>query len=335
MERMETMEHKKTMESIASIESVFKIFPMHIRNEIQSACLSFRNLEEIRVRVGQPLLFMSGQTEGFFTRQPGYITGEKQRAYIVTPQDVGDMLVFISRYSLFAFEEEVRGGYITLEGGHRVGLSGQAVIHEGALQTLRNISYLNIRISHEVKGCAENMLPYLYRQPGRRQSGIYNTLLVSPPGRGKTTLLRDMIRLLSDGTNTHAGLKVSVVDERSEIAACCRGVPQNDVGMRTDVLDACPKSTGMMRLIRTMSPQVVAVDELGSKEDASAVAYAIHSGCSVLGSVHAYGLEEMLYKPILKEFVIQRYFDRYLVISQEEGQGRVYRMYDADRKPLC
>lgn len=115
-------------------------------------------------------------------------------------------------------------------------------------------------------------------------------------------MLRDFIRLLSNGTNEHSGLKVSVVDERSEIAGCYRGVPQNDVGMRTDVLDGCPKSSGMMLLIRTMSPQVVAVDELGSREDVEAVAYAVHCGCSILGSVHARDLEEVKKKPVLREF---------------------------------
>lgn len=268
-------------------------------------------------------------------KRPGYLTRELQEAYCVTSQDMSDMLVFISRYSLFAFEEEVRGGFMTLEGGHRVGLSGQAVFHGSRLQTIRNISYLNIRISHEKKGCAKKLLPYLYRHPNSRQSGIYNTLLISPPGRGKTTLLRDMIRLLSDGTNEHKGLKISIVDERSEIAACYRGVPQNDVGMRTDVLDACPKSSGMMLMIRTMSPQVVAVDELGSKEDVQAVAYAVHCGCSILGSVHAQDLEEVLQKPALQEFFTERYFERYLVIGQSKNRERIYKLYNGNQQLLC
>ncbi len=276
-----------------------------------------------------------GQNEWFFTNTPGYLTKDTSSAYIVSTQDISDMLVFISRYSLFAFEEEVRNGFITLAGGHRVGLSGQAVFHEGQMQTLRHISYMNIRISHEKKGCARHLLPYLYKDLQQRQSGIYNTLLISPPGKGKTTLLRDLIRLLSNGTDRQAGLKISVVDERSEIAGCYQGVPQNDVGMRTDILDGCPKSSGMMLLIRTMSPQVVAVDELGSKEDVQAVAYAIHCGCSILGSVHASDFAELKQKPVLREFLEQGYFERYLVISQQENKQRCYHMYNAKQELIC
>lgn len=275
------------------------------------------------------------QEELFFTKHPGHLTKNIQDAYLVTPQDIGDMLVFISRYSLFAFEEEVKNGFITIEGGHRVGLSGQAVFYGGGLKTIRNISYLNIRISHEKKGCALHLVPYLYREKDMRQSGVYNTLIISPPGRGKTTLLRDMIRLLSNGTDGHAGLKVCVVDERSELAGCYRGIPQNDVGMRTDVLDGCPKSSGMMLVIRTMSPQVVAVDELGSKEDAQAAAYAVHCGCSIIGSVHAQDMEELAQKPVLQEMAAQACFERYLVIGRRDDGERVYRLYDGKQELVC
>lgn len=317
------------------MKHILKIFPLHMRSELQKVFETLDGMEEIRIRVSQPMMFLTDQGEYFFSMQGEYLTKDSKKAYVVTPHDISDMIVFISRYSLFAFEEEIRNGFITLEGGHRVGLSGQAVFQEGWMHTMRNISYLNIRVNHEKKECARRLLPHLYRQPSRQQSGIYNTLLISPPGRGKTTLLRDLIRLLSDGSREHTGLKVSIVDERSEIAGCYRGVPQNDVGMRTDVLDGCPKSSGMMLLIRTMSPQVVAVDELGSKEDVEAVAYAVHCGCSILGSVHAADLEEVRQKPVLREFLEQNYFERYLVIDQRENGARSYRLYNAKQELLC
>lgn len=293
------------------------------------------NIEEIRIRVCQPMIILDGQQEYFFSMHGRYLTKDSQEAYTVTLADISDMLVFISRYSLFAFEEEVRNGFITIEGGHRIGLSGQAVFNEGWMQTIRNISYLNIRVCHEKKECARRLIPYLYRYPARKDSGIYNTLLISPPGKGKTTLLRDLIRMLSDGSSEHAGLKVSVVDERSELAGCYKGIPQNDVGMRTDVLDGCPKSNGMMLVIRSMSPQVVAVDELGSKEDVQAVAYAVRCGCSILGSVHAQDLDEIKRKPVLCEFLKQEYFERYLVIGQKKNGERCYQLYDAAQQLVC
>ncbi len=317
---------------------ILKIFPLHIREELKKVLEQLddtEQLEEIRIRVSQPMMFLTDRGEYFFSLKDSYLTKDTQNAYVVTSHDISDMIVFISRYSLFAFEEEIRNGFITLEGGHRVGLSGQAVFQEGWMHTIRNISYLNIRVNHEKKECARRLISYLYRYPSEKQSGIYNTMLISPPGRGKTTLLRDFIRLLSNGTREHSGLKVSIVDERSEIAGCYRGVPQNDVGMRTDVLDGCPKSSGMMLLIRTMSPQVVAVDELGSKEDVEAVAYAVHCGCSILGSVHARDLEEVKKKPVLREFLEQKFFERYLVIDKKETGERSYQLYNAKQELLC
>lgn len=317
------------------MEKILRIFPLHMREGLRAAAATLKNMEEIRIRAGKPLILTAGGQEWFLSKKGSCLTKEQEEAYRVTVQDISDMMVFISRYSLFAFEEEVKSGFITLEGGHRVGLGGQAVCQGGCIRTLRNISCLNIRICHEKKECARRLIPFLYRHPDQKQSGIYNTLIVSPPGKGKTTLLRDMVRILSDGTKQHSGLNISVVDERSEIAGCYQGVPQNDVGMRTDVLDGCPKSSGMMLLIRTMSPQVVAVDEIGTKEDVAAISYALNCGCSILGSVHAEGLDELERKPVLNEFVTRGYFERFLVIGQAEDGGRLYRMYNARKEQVC
>jgi len=313
---------------------LLRIFPVHIREGLRGVLQQHPGIEEIRIRVNQPLLLYDGKNEYFLKKDAAGMTRDRKGAYVACSGDISEMLVFISRYSLYAFEEELRNGYITLAGGHRAGLCGQAVCQDGRVQTIRNISYLNIRLGHEKTGCGSGLVKWLYKEDAY-QSGVYNTLLVSPPGKGKTTLLRDLVRLLSDGCRGHAGLRVSVVDERSEIAACYQGVPQNDVGMRTDVLDACPKSVGMYLMLRTMSPQVLAVDELGLGEDIQAVEYAIHCGCSILGSVHAADLEELAKKPGLSCFVERGYFERYLLIRQQPGGERIYEIYDARLERLC
>ena len=213
-----------------------------------------------------------------------------------------EMLNYLTGYSLYALEEEMKQGFFTIEGGHRVGLCGHMSYHDGGggnrADVLSYISGLNIRIAHEVKGCAMGLLPYI-----RQGDSIYNTLIFAPPGVGKTTYLRDLIRILSGGEDHRRGLKVGVVDERSEIAACHKGVAQNDLGPRTDVLDNCPKEIGMHMLLRSMSPEVIAVDELGKEADFLAVQSAMRAGVRIIGTIHAQARAELYEKPHMEEIL--------------------------------
>ncbi len=202
-------------------------------------------LEEIRVRVGQPIEFCYGsdncyltgkEKEQMFCNEKDYRRWEKD-LYHATEADLREMLNYISNYSLYAYKEEIKQGYITIEGGHRVGVAGQTVLVDGKIAGISPIMFLNIRIAHEKCGCARKILPLI-----RQRDSIYNTLILSMPGAGKTTLLRDSIRALSNGEAYGIRLKVCVVDERSEIAASFHGVPQNDMGPRTDVMDGCGKA---------------------------------------------------------------------------------------------
>ena len=154
------------------------------------------------------------------------------------------MGTFISSYSLYAYEDEMKRGFITMQGGHRIGVAGQVVMDGGKVLSLSNIYFLNIRVAREKRGCAKDIIPYLIHR-----NNIYNTLFVSPPGIGKTTYLRDAIRILSNGSDRLHGMKISIIDERSEIAACRQGIPQNDIGIRSDVLDGCLKSFGMLLML--------------------------------------------------------------------------------------
>ena len=263
-------------------------FPVELREKMRDIPLG--DAEEIRIRVGQPVeLYM----DGGYVRLPDTCIDRSM---------LREMLNYLTGYSLYALEEEMKQGFFTIEGGHRVGLCGHMSYHDGGggnrADVLSDISGLNIRIAHEVKGCAMGLLPYI-----RQGDSIYNTLIFAPPGVGKTTYLRDLIRILSGGEDHRRGLKVGVVDERSEIAACHKGVAQNDLGPRTDVLDNCPKEIGMHMLLRSMSPEVIAVDELGKEADFLAVQSAMRAGVRIIGTIHAQARAELYEKPHMEEIL--------------------------------
>lgn len=306
------------------------LFPTHLRESLQGQEWLF-GLEEIRVRVGQPIEFCYGEGSRYFIKsgenyrfceEAGYIKYEDS-IYRATELDLRQMLNFISNYSLYAYKEEIRQGYITIEGGHRIGVAGQTTVLDGKITGICPITFLNIRVAHEKKGCAKKVIPFL-----RQKDSIYNTLILSVPGAGKTTLLRDAIRILSNGEVLGKRLKVCVVDERSEIAASYHGVPQNDLGPRTDVLDGCGKAEGMQMLLRAMSPQIIAVDELGAEADFFAVEQALSCGSKVLGTIHAADMRELSQKPYLKRWMGKKLFQRFICIEKEADGLRRIQVYD-------
>ena len=180
---------------------------------------------------------------------------------------------------------------------------------------MKNISFINIRISHEVKGAADSVIPYMYKD-----EMLLNTLIISPPGCGKTTLLRDLIRQVSDGNSYGKGMTVGVVDERSELAGSFCGIPQNDLGMRTDVLDACPKKRGMLLLLRSMSPRVIAIDELGSREELDQLRRAQACGCRILATVHGESIGDVERRFSVSEENWGRLFDLGILMGKAEGR---------------
>lgn len=201
---------------------------------------------------------------------------------------------------------------------------------DGSVKNIRCISSLNIRVAHEAKGIAGAVLPYLYEE-----KKLCSTLLISPPGCGKTTLLRDIIRMVSDGNRLAGGMTVGVVDERSELAGCCDGIAVNDLGMRTDILDGCLKAAGMLMLLRSMAPDVVAVDELGDREDTTALEQVLKCGCSVLATVHGGSYEEMSRKRFLQPLLQAGAFQRYLVLKHCDGTFFVEQVRDGDGQLLA
>lgn len=303
-------------------QDITKLFPAHIRKALGQALFDRNKIYEIRLRVNAPLIVIYQGKEYFLTLE-GELTREESKAYHVQTEDLKEMLEYISGYSLYAFEEEIRQGFLTIVGGHRVGIAGKTILDGNKIKSLKYISYINLRLSHQIKGCASPILPYIIKN---RQ--ICHTLIISPPRCGKTTLLRDLIRQVSNGNRYMPGVSVGVVDERSEIAGSYLGIPQNDLGIRTDVLDCCPKAEGMMMLIRSMSPEVVAVDELGDYEDIHAIESVVHCGCKLFATVHGSSIEDMKRKPLLQRLMQEKIFERYIVLYKKDCAGQIKAIYD-------
>ncbi len=322
-------------------EIFYGIFARGIREILQKSGLDLSRLQEIRLRADRPLLLRYESLEYGVTPE-GALTKRPECGVCVNSRELEETLEHVSGYSLYAFDEELKQGFLTIPGGHRVGVAGRLVMEDGRVRCIRHISYVNIRLSHQVKGCADSVMRYLV-------SGgqLCHTLVISPPRCGKTTLLRDMIRQISDGTPYLGGMTVGVVDERSELAGAYLGMPQNDLGLRTDVLEGGLKAESMMMLLRSMSPQVIAVDEIGGSEDCRALENVFHCGCRLIATVHGVSFEEIKKRPLLRGMLREQMFERYIVLEgdpagsvreilDEQGQ-RLYRRRHApqDRERIC
>jgi stage III sporulation protein AA len=308
-----------TVEAIAPNEILF-ILPPTIKGFFQKFDKNaFFRIEEIRMRTDQPLIIRDSERE-YSVDSKGAITSSLHKAYKVTREDIIRTIAAVSDNSLYAFEEEIRKGFITIAGGHRVGLAGQVVLHNDMqIKSIKEFSSICIRIAREIKDCSKSIINKLYG-PGDR---VLNTLLVSPPRCGKTTLLRDIARQLSMGNDKHQGKNVVIIDERSELAGSYLGIPQLDVGPRTDVLDGCPKALGMIMAIRSMSPDVLITDELGRQEDVEAVREAVNAGVSIISSIHAGSRQELYNRPIMKELINSQAFTNIIMLSRRKGPGSI------------
>lgn len=310
-------------------DEIIHIFSLHIREILERAELHFEQLQEIRLRANAPLLIQYGGEEYFLTEAGGR-KRTPEEAWRVTQREIQETMEFVGKYSLYAYEDELKQGYLTLRGGHRVGIAGKVVLEGDKVRSIRYISCLNVRLSHQMKGCADQVLPYVYDR-----TGVRHTLIISPPRCGKTTLLRDMVRQISNGSRGLRGYTVGVVDERSEICGCYLGVPTNDVGIRTDVMDACPKAEGMMMLVRSMAPEVIAVDEIGRYEDIHALETALFCGCRLIATVHGNSLSDIQSKPLFQRLMEEQIFERYIILYHGEQIGMIRQILDERGKALC
>ncbi|NLK93607.1 MAG: stage III sporulation protein AA [Clostridiales bacterium] len=284
-------------------EDLIKIFPLSLLEYIKKYLIN-NKLQEIRVKENKPCILFIEEREVLVD-------------YIVKKEDIKFILQKISNFSLYAFEEDIKQGFITIKGGHRVGLAGECVMESGKIKTIKNICSMNIRICREVIGCSNKVIRYI-----SENNSIKNTLIIAPPKCGKTTILRDMARNISG-----LGKKVTIVDERSEIAACYMGVPQMDVGIRTDVLDNCLKSEGMIMAIRSLSPEVIICDEIGTKKDIESLIMAFNSGVKIIITLHGFTINDFFKRIVFKELIENYILDRIIVLSSKNGVGTIEGVY--------
>lgn len=319
------------------MHAILPFLPARLRGMIERLPgMAGERLEEIRIREARPLeLVIDGESK--FVTPDGTLTADACKGYRPSKEDGLKLLDLLTNHSLYTFEEELRRGYITIAGGHRVGLAGRTVLERGEVKHIRDVASFNIRVARAIPGLGKQLLSAIWDESA---GTIHQTLVISPPRQGKTTLIRDLARLLSTGERpdspfVQSGQRVGIVDERSEIAACVKGVPAFDVGPRTDVLDGCPKAEGMMMMIRSMSPDVLIVDEIGRPEDAAALQEALHAGVRVIATAHGRSVGDVRDRPVMRRMLEERMFARVVELARTRKTGSRYIVWDASGRKVA
>ena len=296
------------------LDEVLSILPTYIAKEVVRLNVGSK-VTEIRIRSKSNILAICSKYE--------FKTGIE-----ATPKIILEILLNVSKKSIYAIQRDINNGFVVIRGGHRIGICGEVVYQDGKIKNIKNICSLNIRIARQIYGCADSVLPLIIC------NGVFqNTLIVSEPGCGKTTLLRDIIRQVSNGVET-LGLSpqnVSLIDERGELASCFEGVPSLDVGKRTDIMSNVEKASGISMVIRSMAPDIVATDEIGSKEDIEAINTALLSGVKVLFTMHGKGIDSITKNENMKELIDKKAFSKIIILSSGKIPGIVEKVYDGEK----
>lgn len=283
---------------------IYDYFPQRIRSAVQKACNNNKYIEEIRVRCGQNIIICDNHDRWFLDTN-GNLTKSVNSTIILYKNDLKEMFGLITHNSVYAMQQDIKNGFITLPDGSRVGLCGRCVIKNGKIENINNISSFNIRLSRQVKDWGSDIFRKL-------DICTKNVLIVAPPGYGKTTLLRNMVKFVSDN-----GKNVSVLDERCEISPMYDGEMICDLGVNTDVLSDVPKKEGIAMLLRTMNPDFIATDEIMTKEDFELVTYLTNSGVNVFATFHGKDVNDYISKT--KLFGIDgNIFDCFIIISKTD-----------------
>lgn len=299
------------MQETKTMNLMTKYFPKHIKEALENNISEeeVNIIEEIRIRINLPIIVKLEEKEKIID-------------YKVSTEDINYIFQKICENSIYAYQNQIANGFVTIKGGNRVGIVGTAVVQNGKVTNLNYVSGLNFRIAQEIIGCSNKIMPNIIRG-----ETIYNTLIIAMPGMGKTTLLRDIIRNLSngftDGNTKIKGQNISVIDERGEISATYRGGSQNDLGIRTDVLNDIPKAIGMKMAIRSMAPQIIAADEIGSVDDVNAIQYAICCGIKGIFTAHGNSVEDVKKNTELKSLIDNKIFEKFIIIKKEDGRRKI------------
>lgn len=275
------------------------------------------SLEEIRIRVQRPIILKFNDCD-------------KIIKYTVTTEEILSCLQMVCENSIYTYQNQISEGFITIKGGHRVGITGSCVIDNGKVININYIYSLNFRVARQVLGSSNKLLKHVLQLD---ENNVCNTLIIAPPGAGKTTVLRDLIRQISSGIKEakFKAINVGVVDERGEIAALYKGIPQNDIGVKTDVIENVHKSIGMRMLIRSMAPKVIVADEIGNKDDIEAINYAMCSGCRGIFTAHGGSIEDILLNPVLKNLLNIHVFQK-LIFLDTCQKGAIKDVYEINKK---
>ena len=298
-------------ETVERYEQAAALLPPRLRRQALAIPEAQKErVEEIRLRTGLPMTVLTPEGE--------LSVAAFERDAPVTPEDLEQMLSSVTEYSRYASMEELRQGYLCVRGGFRLGVCGTLVMRDGASANIREFSSFSLRIVREHIGIASDCASKLF--DGEM---FQSTLILSPPGGGKTTLLRDLIRILSMGDGEKRPQRVAVIDERGEIAVAYQGRAQMELGNHTDVLCSCPKALGIPMVLRAMNPQIIAVDEITAAEDIKAMCMAANCGVGLLATIHARSVAELTRKPLWRELLSADVFHRCITISRE-GDARRY-----------